>query len=76
MREREGFRETLALILEKYPNKTMLSVSEAARCLGCDRRTVTKIIESKKLPAVNIGLGSYNVYRISTHNLANYIAKR
>lgn len=76
MREREGFRETLALILEKYPNKTMLSVSEAAECLGCDRRTVTKIIKSKKLPAVNIGLGSYNVYRVSTHNLANYIVKR
>lgn len=76
MREREGFRETLAMILERYPGKTMLSVEEAAICLGCDRRTITKIIERKKLPAVDIGLGNYRIYRISTHNLANYIVKR
>lgn len=40
--------------LEDVQSKEFLSVSEAARLLGCSKRTVYRMIDSCKIPAVNL----------------------
>ena len=56
-REIEGYRENLALICEAFPGKKMLSVDEVADYLGCNRKTITRLIESGKLVAIDVGTG-------------------
>lgn len=55
MREKDGYRDQLARLNELYPNRVTLSVSETAKALGIDRRTVVRLIDAKKLVAMNIG---------------------
>ena len=55
MREKDGYRDQLAHLNELYPNRVTLSVSETAKALGIDRRTVVRLIDEKKLVAMNIG---------------------
>lgn len=55
MREKDGYRDQLARLNELYPNRVTLSVSETAKALGIDRRTVVRLIDEKKLVAMNIG---------------------
>lgn len=55
MREKDGYRDQLTHLNELYPNRVTLSVSETAKALGIDRRTVVRLIDEKKLVAMNIG---------------------
>lgn len=41
-REKAGFRETIALLNEMFPNQGMLNKNEVARFMGVDRTTVTR----------------------------------
>lgn len=60
MRVKEGYYEQIERIAEIYPDKVALSVSETARVLGIDRRTVTALIKSKKLTATDVSTGKNN----------------
>jgi excisionase family DNA binding protein len=60
MREKEFYREQLALLNELYPGKVSFTVEEAAKILGVGRRTITAMIVGKKLTATNVGLGRKN----------------
>ena len=74
-REKEFFRENLARLDEMYPDKEYLSVEEAAKYFGVERRAVTARIERRvnPLPAVDFGKGGKNrVYRIPKLALANF----
>ena len=54
MREKQGYREQLAHLNEMHPGRVALNVSETAKALGIDRRTVLRLIETKRLVATNI----------------------
>jgi len=45
MREREGYRENLRLLNERFPNKDMLNVSETAAFMGVCRQTAARRIK-------------------------------
>lgn len=75
-REIEGYREALEQVLEAFPGKKMLAVEEVAEFLGCDRRTVTALVDKGKLKGVDLGLGVYKVYRVSAKNLAEFMTRR
>lgn len=75
MREKEGYRENLALIVEAFPGKKMLTVEEVADYLGCHRSTITGLIKRGKLVAIDVGIGKYNVYRIPVRELARLSAR-
>ena len=48
----------------------LLTVEEAAKILGVSRRTVTKMIETKRIRAQNVGFGEERkFYRISPTEL-------
>lgn len=53
-REKEGFRDNLERLDAKYPDKELLSLSEAARYLGIHRETATKLLNGKMLPGNKI----------------------
>lgn len=74
-REKEGYRENLELLGEAFPGKKMLTVEEVSDYLGCDRRTITGLIEKGKLVAVDIGMGKYNVYRVPVREVARLSAR-
>ncbi len=40
-REKEGYRDTIALLNEMFPDQGMLSKTEAAKFLGVDRKTIS-----------------------------------
>lgn len=42
-REKETYRKNLELILEAYPNKKLLSISDVVKFTGLNRRTVLKL---------------------------------
>ena len=75
MREKEGYRDNLALICEAFPGKKMLTVEEVADYLGCHRQTITSLIESGKLVAVDIGTGRYSHYRVPIREVARLSAR-
>ena len=41
-REKQGYRDTIALLNEMFPNQGMLSRTEVARFMGVDRTTVSR----------------------------------
>lgn len=76
-REKETFRDTLALLCERYPNRSALTVDEAARELGMSRKSVTAAIERRvnPLPARDVSRGKLNrVYRIPITAIANWLS--
>ena len=74
MREKEMYRDNLMEIREAYPDKRCLTVQEVAEWLCIDRRSVTKLIEEKKLPAANIATGTNKSYRVSIESLARFLS--
>ena len=52
------------------------TVGDVARILGCHADTVRAYIHSGALPALNLGTGTANHYRISSADLAAFIATR
>ncbi len=43
-REKEGYRENIALLNERYPEKDMLTIADVAAFIGCSERTVRRNI--------------------------------
>ena len=78
MREAEGYRNVIAAIREVYGMEVQaLTVEQVAKCLSCDRRTVTALIEKKRLHAVDISNGKkHSQYRIPIESLARYLTKK
>lgn len=65
-REKEGFREQLARLSEKYPGREMISIQEASEVTGYHRRTLLK---DKSFPRKMIG----NKYSIPLVQLARWM---
>ncbi len=77
MREKEHYREQLALINSQYPDKVTLTVAEVADILGVCPRTVKAMIERKRnpLPAQNISTGNkQKIYIIPKTAVASFSA--
>lgn len=75
MKEKKDYRDQLALISAVFPGRINVSVAEAAKALGIDRRTVKALIERKvdPLPATRIGRGKVNTtYIIPIAALARF----
>lgn len=60
MREKVGFRDQIERLSSIYPDKIALSVIEAAKVLGVDKRTVLVLIEKKQLAAMDVSKGEKN----------------
>ena len=74
-REKQDYREQLALISAVFPGRINLTVAEAAKALGVDRRTVKALIERRvdPLPATRVGNGKTNkTYIIPIASLARF----
>jgi excisionase family DNA binding protein len=77
MREAEGYREQIEIISMIYPGKAALSVAETAKVLGIDRRTVSRLIQTKKLLATDISSGTKkNTYIIPVSAIAKMTTRR
>ncbi len=48
--EKEGYRDALAFLIERFPDKGFLTVNEAAEFLGAHLTTVYDAIRRKKNP--------------------------
>lgn len=48
--EKEGYRDALAFLIERFPDKGFLTVNEAADFLGAHLTTVYDAIRRKKNP--------------------------
>lgn len=75
MREKDGYRENLEFISEAFPGKKMLTVDEVSSYLGCERRTITRLIESGKLVAIDVGTGKNSHYRVPIREVARLSAR-
>lgn len=76
-REKEFYRDNLALLSEKYPGRSALTVEEAAKELGISRKSVTAAIERRvnPLPARDVSRGKLNrVYRIPITAIASWLS--
>ena len=77
MKEAEGYREQIELISIIYPGKAALSVAETAKVLGIDRRTVNRLIQTKKLLATDISSGAKkNRYIVPVSAIAKMTSRR
>lgn len=43
-REKDGYRENIALLNKRYPGKDMLNIAEVAEFIGCSERTARRNI--------------------------------
>lgn len=76
MRECVGYREQIEALALVYPGKVSLTISETAKALGIDRRTVKALIERKKLYAIDISMGDkYTRYLIPITAIAKILTK-
>lgn len=76
MREKQGYREQIEALATVFPGKVSLSISEAAKALDVDRRTVNALIEQKRLTAINVSLGDkYNRYLIPITSIAKMLTR-
>lgn len=72
-REREGFREQLARLDERYPGREMLTIDEAAELVDIGRRFITEI---DGFPLLRVGCtkkGSRGKYRVPKVGLARWM---
>ena len=70
----EAYREHLAELNRKYPDKMTLTMEECAKELGVSKRTISRRVADKKnpLPATKKGRG----YIFTKVNLAMYMSGR
>ncbi len=52
MREPDGYRQQLEQLVQKFPNKEVLTIQEVTSLLGCHRQT---LLADKTFPAKRIG---------------------
>ena len=52
MREKPEFREQLERLMQRYPDREMIEVKEAASLIGCDYRT---LVNDKEFPTRKLG---------------------
>jgi hypothetical protein len=74
-KEKKDYREQIAIISGMYPGRATLSVTETAKVLGIDRRTVKSLIERRSDPlnAIDIGKSGKNkIYIIPVTAIARF----
>ena len=54
-------------------NIELYTVDECAKLLKCSDKTIRRLIEKKKLQALDIGAGERKVYRISGSELERFL---
>lgn len=64
----EKYRETAARLSEKYGERELLTLDEAAKILGCDRRT---LLAGKALPIRKL----MSRYYISVADIADFLTR-
>lgn len=74
MRENRGYREVMADIRSTF-NVGMLNIQQTAQYLNCDAKTVRRLIEGKKLPAIDLSVKQNKLYRVPAETLARFITK-
>lgn len=52
MREKPEFREQLERLIQRYPDREMIEVREAASLIGCDYRT---LVNDENFPTRKLG---------------------
>src|SRR5262245_41623170 len=57
--------DRLATLLARHlPDDDHLTVNQTATILGCDRDTVIRLIDTGRLPALNVGIRTERSFRI------------
>lgn len=74
MRENQGYRDTYADIRATF-NVGLLTVKQVAEYMNCDHRTITRLIQKKKLPAIDLSAGVNHQYRVTIDALARFVTK-
>lgn len=71
-REKEGFRDQLGALMERFPGRDVIDIKEAAELLGCGVRTLR---EDKKFPAIKLGSPrGHGPVRVSLVQLARWMS--
>ncbi|MBQ2876975.1 MAG: helix-turn-helix domain-containing protein [Clostridia bacterium] len=72
-REKNDYRGNIIRIENMFPGEGMLTVTQAAKWLRCDRHKVAALIERGRLTAVNIGSGKERaIWRVPVESLARF----
>jgi len=66
-REKEGFRDQLAALRERFPDVEAIDIKTSERILGRDRRT---FLSDKTFPAKKVG----GTYMVTVVGLARWLA--
>lgn len=69
MREAEGYRPQLELLVDMFPNRAAITINECQSAVGCDRRT---LLADRTFPARKIG----NKYSVSLTELARWLTRK
>lgn len=70
-REKEGFRDQLQALMERFPGREMIDLKEAAALIGCCTRTLR---EDKSFPVIKLGSPKGNgPCRVSLVQLARWM---
>lgn len=69
MREPDGYRQQLEMLVSLFPGRAMIDISECSAATGRDRRT---LLADKHFPAKMTG----NKYTISLTELARWMVRR
>ena len=61
--EKEGYRDSLELLLKMYPNRVTLTVKEAAAALGVSQKTVYENVNRPRDPLPSKRVGNRIVFK-------------
>lgn len=71
-REKEGFREQLQVLMDRFPGRDVIDIKEAASVMRCCVRTLR---ENKTFPVIKIGNPRGNgPVRVSLVQLARWMS--
>ena len=72
-REKEGFREQLQALMDRFPGREVIDIKEAADVLGCCTRTLR---DSKDFPIIKLGSPrGHGPCRVSLVQLARFMSR-